>query len=69
MDADFGGKNKKQEARRQWIWSSLTVIKCYHHKYNQNPPFRSSYGAPIVAQWVTNLTRGCGFDPWPRSVG
>ena len=28
-------------------------------------------GGPIVAQWLTNLTRnqGCRFDPWPCSVG
>ena len=26
-------------------------------------------GAPVVAQWVKNLTRGCKFQPWPCSEG
>ena len=26
-------------------------------------------GIPVVAQWLMNPTRGCGFDPWPYSVG
>ena len=32
----------------------------------------STWGVPVVAQWLMNLTGNhgtAGFDAWPRSVG
>ena len=43
-------------------WSSLVAQRV------KNPVL----GIPVVAQQVKNLTKcpsGCGFDPWPHSVG
>ena len=60
-------KEKWRDANREKQWEGCRIKKMEGGKNFK----RDTYGVPVVAQWLTNLTknRDCGFDPWPRLVG